>query len=81
MGIYDRDYSREREPGFHVTAPTTAAVQLVLITAAAYVAQLAIGKPFNEGLALQSDWFRRGERTSFSPMDSCMPPTTSVTSW
>jgi len=59
MGIYDRDYSRDREPGFHVTAPTTAAVQLVLITAAAYVAELAIGKSFNEALALDSDWFRQ----------------------
>jgi membrane associated rhomboid family serine protease len=59
MGLYDREYSRGPEPGFHVTAPTTATMQLALLTGAVYVAQLAFGEPFERIFALRSDWFTR----------------------
>jgi membrane associated rhomboid family serine protease len=59
MGIHDREYSRGPEPGFHVTAPTSATVQLALITGAVYLAQLAMGEPLDEALALRADWFRQ----------------------
>ena len=56
MGIYDRDYSRGPEPGFHVSAPRTATIQLVLINVAVYVAQLAY-PAVSSTLALSSDWY------------------------
>ncbi|RIK83226.1 MAG: hypothetical protein DCC67_06230 [Planctomycetota bacterium] len=57
MGLYDREYSRETEPGFHVSAPSTLTTRLVLVTAAAYVAQLTLGVAFSANLALWSEWF------------------------
>jgi membrane associated rhomboid family serine protease len=59
MGLYDREYSRGPEPGFHLTAPTSATVQIMLLTAAVYVAQLAIGERFDDLFALKADWFTR----------------------
>jgi membrane associated rhomboid family serine protease len=58
MGLYDREYSREREPGYHVAAPQTATTQLVLITVGAYVLQM-LAPRIEEWLELQPDWFRR----------------------
>jgi membrane associated rhomboid family serine protease len=58
MGIYDREYSREREPGFHVTAPTTATIQLVILTVGVYIAQILFVELTNL-LELRWDWWRR----------------------
>ncbi len=59
MGLNDRDYARGPEPGFHLSAPTTATVQIMLVTAAAYLAQIAIGDRFEQLFALRADWFAR----------------------
>jgi membrane associated rhomboid family serine protease len=58
MGIYDRDYSRDSEPGFQLSAPTTATMQLLLITVAVYVLQM-LSEDVTPLLALKSDWWRR----------------------
>jgi membrane associated rhomboid family serine protease len=59
MGLYDRQYSRESEPGFHVTPPTTATMQILLLNVAVYLAQQFFGNPFNAFFALDSHWFLR----------------------
>ena len=59
MGFNDRDYSRDYEPGFHLKAPTTATMQLIVITGVAYVAQLAFPAFVQQYLVLQCDWFLR----------------------
>jgi membrane associated rhomboid family serine protease len=58
MGLYDREYSREPEPGFHVTAPATATMQLVIITGGAYLAQYLF-KDFTQLFELTPDWVYR----------------------
>jgi membrane associated rhomboid family serine protease len=58
MGIYDRDYSRDSQPGFQLGAPTTATMQLIVVTGLAYLAQFAF-PAVNELFALKSDWFFR----------------------
>jgi membrane associated rhomboid family serine protease len=58
MGIYDREYARREEPGFHVSAPRSATMQLVLITVAVYVVQI-VAPRVTDYLALQADWYRR----------------------
>jgi len=58
MGIYDRDYSRDAEPGYNFTAPRTATMQLVLITVGVYVVQIIFPR-LTDVLALQPDWYRR----------------------
>lgn len=58
MGIYDRDYSRNSESGFQLSPPTTATMQLMVVTGLVYLAQMAF--PFvNRTFALQADWFLR----------------------
>ena len=58
MGIYDRDYSREPDSGFQLSAPKTATMQLMIVTGLVYLAQLAF--PFvNENFSLKADWFLR----------------------
>jgi membrane associated rhomboid family serine protease len=59
MGLYDRQYSRGPEEGFHVAAPTTATMQILLFTVAVYVAQLLIGVEFSRFFALDSHWFEQ----------------------
>jgi membrane associated rhomboid family serine protease len=59
MGIYDREYSRGPEPGFHLTAPTSATVQIMLLTGAVYLVQMTVGERFDEIFALKADWFTR----------------------
>lgn len=59
MGLYDREYSRETEPGFHLSAPVTVTTRLVLVTVAAYVAQIVLGEQFTANLGLWSEWFRQ----------------------
>ena len=58
MGLYDREYSREPEPGFHMSAPQSVTMQLVFITGGVYLAQLAFPQLVG-WLALGADWFRR----------------------
>jgi membrane associated rhomboid family serine protease len=61
MGLYDRQYSRESEPGFHLAAPTTATMQILLFTVAMYLVQKipSMERPFTEFFALDSHWFLR----------------------
>jgi membrane associated rhomboid family serine protease len=58
MGLYDRDYSRDAEPGFNLAAPTTAVMQLLAATIAVYVAQLLF-ETSTEWICLFSDWWKR----------------------
>jgi membrane associated rhomboid family serine protease len=62
MGIYDRDYERNRgyggSPGYHVSRPQTITVKLMLITGAVYLAQLFAGPWFSALFALGDDWYR-----------------------
>jgi len=58
MGLYDRDYSRGPEPGYHLTAPTTATMQLLVLTVGVYVAQLLFVE-LTGWLRLPPDWWRR----------------------
>jgi len=58
MGLYDRDYANDHEPGFHVQAPKTITTQLVLITAGVYGLQLFV-QQFDSWFVLDSNWFRR----------------------
>jgi membrane associated rhomboid family serine protease len=59
MGIYDREYSRGPEPGFHLSAPTSATVQIMLLTGAVYLLQLTVGERFDQMFSLKADWFTR----------------------
>jgi membrane associated rhomboid family serine protease len=59
MGLYDREYSHGPEPGFHVSKPTTATMQLVLITGAAYLAQWLARPTVEQLFALRADWIVR----------------------
>jgi membrane associated rhomboid family serine protease len=58
MGLYDRDYAQESEPGYHLSGPQTITTLLVLITGGVYLAQLFIGDRFTSFLSLNSDWWR-----------------------
>jgi membrane associated rhomboid family serine protease len=62
MGLYDRDYHRGDygQPGFHVTAPTTVTVKLMIVTGAVYVAQLLTRNSgsVTEFCALYDTWYR-----------------------
>ena len=58
MGLYDREYARDDQPGFRLSAPTSVTMQLIVITGVVYLAQLftpAVGEYF----ALRADWFTR----------------------
>jgi len=63
MGLYDRDYQRggyyEREPGFHVGAPSTLTTKLVVVTCTVYVVQLLFGDAFTEACSLHAEWYRQ----------------------
>jgi membrane associated rhomboid family serine protease len=58
MGLYDRDYAQQPEPGYHVSGPKTITTTLVLITGAVYLAQLFLGANFSQFLSLNSDWWK-----------------------
>jgi membrane associated rhomboid family serine protease len=58
MGIYDRDYAQEPEPGYHFSGPQTLTTLLVLITGGVYLAQIFLGDRFTGFLSLNSDWWR-----------------------
>jgi membrane associated rhomboid family serine protease len=68
MGLYDREYSRHGEqPGYQLSAPQSATMQLLAITIAVYVLQLVFGgsdggdprSGFTGLILLPSDWYRR----------------------
>lgn len=56
MGLYDRDYAYDREPGFHLDAPKSLTTQLVLFTACVYALQLFI-KGFTSWFNLPDTWY------------------------
>jgi membrane associated rhomboid family serine protease len=57
MGLNDRDYARyDQQPGFHVGAPQSATVQIIVATVAVYIAQLVIPELTNWG-ELDSNWY------------------------
>lgn len=57
MGLYDRDYATEREPGYHFEAPKSITTQLVLATVAVYALQIFVGPRFTDRLELTADWY------------------------
>ena len=58
MGIYDRQYAREDEPGLRLSAPQSVTMRLVVITCIAYFVQL-VAPAVDQWCALQPDWFKR----------------------
>ena len=58
MGLYDREYSREPQSGYQLSAPQTATMQLLAITVVVYVVQVLFTSA-TEYLALPSDWYHR----------------------
>jgi membrane associated rhomboid family serine protease len=58
MGLYDRDYSRESEPGYSLSAPTTAVMQLLVATIAVYIAQ-QLFQASTGWIQLFWDWWKR----------------------
>ena len=59
MGLYDRDYAYDSEPGYHVRAPQTLTVTLVIATVAVYVIQLFLGNDFARHFVLYPEWYER----------------------
>ena len=61
MGLYDRDYERQRsygsQPGFNLQAPTTITVKLIIITCAVYAAQLFSNNLVENYCILSDSWF------------------------
>lgn len=61
MGIYDRDYERNRDyrdaPGYHLSAPKTVTIKLMLVTAGVYVAQLLSQGWITSEFALNDRWY------------------------
>jgi membrane associated rhomboid family serine protease len=62
MGLYDRDYERERRyddgPGFHLTGPTSMTTKLMIVMGVIFVLQLLTRKPNNwvtETFSLHAD--------------------------
>lgn len=58
MGLYDREYARDYESGFRLSAPSTATLQLLLITIGVYVVQLLF-PALTDMIELPSDWWSR----------------------
>jgi membrane associated rhomboid family serine protease len=62
MGLYDRDYYRTEEPGYHVSiAAWTCTVKIILATLAVYVVQVLTknaGGWFNDTFSLHDDWWQ-----------------------
>ena len=61
MGIYDRDYERSggygHSPGYHVNRPQTVTTKLIIVTAAAYVAQLLFDLQVTPFCSLGAHWY------------------------
>lgn len=58
MGLYDREYSREPQSGYQLSAPQTATMQVLLVTVVVYLLQL-ISPRVSGALCLEADWWRR----------------------
>lgn len=58
MGLYDRDYAYERQPGIHLRSPQTVVGSIVLINIGVYVLQLLI-EPFTAWFYAVPNWFQR----------------------
>jgi membrane associated rhomboid family serine protease len=58
MGLYDRDYSREPQSGYQLSAPQSASMQLLVATVGMYIVQVLFTE-VTDYLQLASDWYRR----------------------
>lgn len=62
MGLYDRDYERQRpygsQPGFNIQAPTTVTVKIIIVTAAVYLVQVLSSGWLTNYLQLYDSWYR-----------------------
>jgi membrane associated rhomboid family serine protease len=64
MGLYDRDYYRSEEPGYHISvASWTLTTKLILLNVAVYLVQLVTDRQgsnwFGDTFALSADWWTR----------------------
>jgi membrane associated rhomboid family serine protease len=59
MGLYDRDYAHESEPGFHVRSPQSITTTLVFVTVGVFVIQLLSDPGFTDRFDLYADWYER----------------------
>jgi len=61
MGLYDRDYGRESQPGMHLSAPQSMTMQIIVFTGCVYLAQMIFGQTgwVNRFLALDPLWFKK----------------------
>lgn len=57
MGLYDRDYAYEPQPGFHVQAPQSLTVRLMLLNVGIYLLEMFLGMSFTEKFVLYKGWF------------------------
>lgn len=57
MGIYDRPYAQNDQPGLHLSMPQSITVRLVVVTSVIYVLQL-VASPVEQFGALRYDWFK-----------------------
>jgi membrane associated rhomboid family serine protease len=58
MGLYDRDYAQDSEPGYHLSAPQMVSTTLVFINIGVFILQLMLGPAFTEKFVLNADWYR-----------------------
>jgi membrane associated rhomboid family serine protease len=58
MGLYDREYSREPQSGYQLSAPQSASMQLLVVTIGVYIVQVLFTES-TQYLQLASDWYRR----------------------
>ena len=58
MGIYDREYGRDNQPGFQMSSPQTLTTKIVVITACVYGLQLFI-EPLTSWFFLTDNWFQK----------------------
>lgn len=58
MGLYDRDYTHESEPGYRISSPQSVTTTLVLINVGVYILQRVLGPEFAAKFVLYADWYR-----------------------
>lgn len=58
MGFENREYAYQSQPGFHLQAPQSVTIKLVLFTVGVYVLQLVV-QPFTSWFTLSSNWFEQ----------------------
>ncbi len=61
MGLYDRDYGRDSQPGLHLSAPQSMTMRIIVFTVCVYVAQNLFGRAgwVNQFLALDPLWYQK----------------------